>query len=279
MYARSGIEQAPLQTYVSAALFVPPKSLVRQPFWETGFVGCVSRSPQMPEQWNALLLTLEGHSDLVRAIQFSPDGSKLASASYDGEVIVWDPITGVKQCMLEGHSDWVSAVHFSPDGRKLASASHDGKVIVWDPDTGVKQRTLEGHSHWVNAVHFSADGSKLASASNDGKVSLWDLTTNTLMEVIDVGSYISDLAFSADGLFLKTNVGSFKLEVGVGGSHSERACSIHLQYQKEWILRHGHKMIWLPPELRPFGSATAIYGEIMALGHLSGIVTFWEISC
>ena len=175
-------------------------------------------------------------------------------------------------------SFWVTAVQFLRDGSKLASVSDDGKVIVWDPTTGVKQHTLEGHSHWVTAVQFSRDGRKLASASRDGKVIVWDLTTNTLMEVIDVGGYVPDLAFSADGFYLKTTAGSFKLKVGVGGSHSEYACSMHLQYHKEWILRHGHKMIWLPSGLRPDGLATAVRGEIMAFGHSSGAVTFWEIS-
>jgi WD40 repeat protein len=222
--------------------------------------------------------TLEGHFGGVSAVQFSPDGSKLASASDDETIIVWDPTTGVKQRTLEGHSDWVTTMQFSRDGSKLASASHDKTVIVWDPTTGVKQRTLKGHSRGVTAVQFSRDGSKLASASDDGTVIVWDLTTNTLMEEIDVKGFVSDLAFSADGLYLKTNFGSFKLKVGVGGSQSEDACALHLRYQKEWILRHEHKMIWLPPELRPGGHATAIRGEIMAFGHSSGTVTFWEIS-
>jgi hypothetical protein len=107
---------------------------------------------------------------------------------------------------------------------------------------------------------------------------VWDLSTNSLIEVIIVEGYVSDLAFSADGVYLKTNVGSFKLKVAVGGSHSEDACSSHVQTEKEWILWHGHKMIWLPSELRPNGPATAIRGETMALGHSSGAVTFWEIS-
>jgi WD40 repeat protein len=170
MYARPGIEQAPLQTYVSATLFAPSKSTARQLSWETKFVDCVNRSPQMPEQWGALLLTLEGHSGRIRAVQFSPNGSKLASASDDKTVIVWGPTTGVKQRTLEGHSRGVAAVQFSPDGSKLASASDDGKVIVWDPATGVKQRTLEGHSRGVAAVQFSPDGSKLASASKNKTV-------------------------------------------------------------------------------------------------------------
>jgi hypothetical protein len=107
---------------------------------------------------------------------------------------------------------------------------------------------------------------------------MWDLSTNSLVEVIDVEGYVSDLAFSSDGFYLKTNVGSFKLKIAVRGPHGDDVRSTHLQFQKEWILRHGYKTIWLPSELRPVRFGTAIRGEIMAFGHSSGTVTFWEIS-
>ena len=186
-------------------------------------------------------------------------------------------------------------MQFSPDGSKLASASFDRKAIVWDLTTRAGHLTLEGHSRWVRAVQFSPDGSKLASESYDGKVIVWNLSTNSPIDVIDTECGVSDLAFSADGFYLKTNIGSFKLKVAVGGSRNEDACSVHLRVQKEWILQHRHKIIWLPSELRPDGPATeirmvsghssdpggpatAIRGDIMAFGHSSGIVTFWEIS-
>jgi WD40 repeat protein len=95
MYARSGIEQAPLQTYVAAAIFAPLRSIVRQLFGGITLVDCVKQSPQMQEHWSAMLLALEGHSDWVTAVQFSGNGSMLASASWDMTVIVWDPSIGV----------------------------------------------------------------------------------------------------------------------------------------------------------------------------------------
>jgi WD40 repeat protein len=63
---------------------------------KTTLVSYVKRSPPTSEHWSALLLTLEGHSDVVNAVQSSLDGSKLASASDDKKVIVWDASTGAQ---------------------------------------------------------------------------------------------------------------------------------------------------------------------------------------
>jgi WD40 repeat protein len=224
------------------------------------------------------LLTLEGHSDVVNTVQFSPDGSKLASASDDKNVMVWDASTGARLHTLEGHSREVTAVQFSADGSKLASASWDKKVMVWDMSTGAQLHTLEGHSDGVTAVQFSADGSKLASASCDKKVMVWGLHKTLPIEMINVGDYVSDLAFSADGLYLKTNIGSFKLKCSVGISHDENACFLYLQVRADWILRRGHKTIWLPLELRPYLRAASVHGAFMVFGHSSGTVSFWEIT-
>jgi len=234
MYARSGIEQAPSQVYVSAALFAPSKTILREIGGKTTFVSYVKRSPPRPDHWSALLLTLEGHSGPVDAVQFSPDGSKLASASWDNN------------------------------------------VKVWDASTGAHLHTLEGHSGTVNAVQFSPDGSKLASASQGNKVMVWDLNTNSPIQTIDVKEYVTNLAFSPDGLNLNTNLGSFKLEFGVGESHDENASTFHLQVADDWILRHGHWTIWLPPELRGDAHAMSVVG-VMVLGCSSGSISFWEV--
>jgi tetratricopeptide (TPR) repeat protein len=65
-------------------------------------------------------------------VAFSPDGARLASASQDQTVKVWDAATGQELCTLKGHTESVHGVAFSPDGARLASASRDGTVAVYD---------------------------------------------------------------------------------------------------------------------------------------------------
>ncbi len=85
--------------------------------------------------WNRLahsdLLTLKGHTEWVQGVSFSPDGTRIASASV-AEVKVWDVATGQETLTLEGHTFSVNSVVFSPDGALLASASDNGTVKVWD---------------------------------------------------------------------------------------------------------------------------------------------------
>jgi WD40 repeat protein len=79
-------------------------------------------------------------------VAFSPDGKRLASASMDRTVKVWDAAAGQEVLTLKGHTDQVQSVAFSPDGKRLASASMDRTVKVWDADMGQETPTLKGHN-------------------------------------------------------------------------------------------------------------------------------------
>ncbi|MDM3846362.1 MAG: hypothetical protein PT116_15270 [Aphanizomenon gracile PMC638.10] len=145
----------------------------------------------------SLQKTLNGHSDLVRSVAYSPDGQTLASGSGDKTIKLWDVKTGNLLQTLTGHSDLVLSVAYSPDGQTLASEGDD--IKLWNVKTGKLLQTLEGHSSSVWSVAYSPDGQTLASGSKDNTIKLWNVKTGNLLQTLKGHSHwVNSVAYSPD---------------------------------------------------------------------------------
>lgn len=126
---------------------------------------------------------MRGHREMVHGLALSRDGSRLASASFDGTVRLWDTRSGQEALPpLTGHNGRALYAAFSPDGHILATGGTDNLLLLWDTRTG---RRLDYrpfiHNNWVRCAAFSPDGTRLAVGDSDGKIYLWDLTCHTAL--------------------------------------------------------------------------------------------------
>ena len=119
-----------------------------------------------------LVCTYAWHNNKIRAVAWSPDGTRIASASKDGRIHIWDPFTGKRLFIYREHFYCVNTLAWSPDSQWIASAGEGKTVDVWNADTGSTRFTYNGHaSFWragsVTSVSWSPDGSYIASGGHD----------------------------------------------------------------------------------------------------------------
>jgi WD40 repeat protein len=175
------------------------------------------------------LRALDGHTNGVRGLAFAPDGKRLASASHDGTIRQWDPVSGGQLLKLDlpvgppihpagprgstADQGGVLSVAFSPDSKILATGGHDSMIRLLDAATGAEYCALPGHERDVETVAFSPDGRNLVSGGHDHTVRLWDLSTRkTVAPWLAHGSEVYGTTFSPDG----------KLAVSLGSDRTIR---------------------------------------------------------
>jgi WD40 repeat protein/tetratricopeptide (TPR) repeat protein/tRNA A-37 threonylcarbamoyl transferase component Bud32 len=159
---------------------------------------------------------LEGHAADVTAVEFSPDGTLLASAADDFSIRLWDVGRRQPRGVLLGHRRKVTRLVFAPDGKSLASLDDDAnQVKVWSVGQAPGQMLLPGHKGGTLAVAFSPDEKLLATGGVDGRLRLWNPQTGALLAELEGQRLpVRALVFSPDGKLMATCNG----EMSFGGS-------------------------------------------------------------
>ncbi len=139
---------------------------------------------------------LEGHTDSIWDVSFSPDSQIIASASKDNTVKLWQP-DGSLLATLVGHQDSVTSIAFHPNSQTLASSSRDGTVRLWQSD-GQPLNQFSAHNGYVYRVKFSSDGQYLVSSGGDGTVKIWTIAGQLVQTLRSNGSRVLYADFSPD---------------------------------------------------------------------------------
>jgi WD40 repeat protein len=146
--------------------------------------------------------TIHAHNDWVRCLSFTPDGTKLASGSFDKTIKLWQLDTGRAIHTFTDALKGVFALAISADGKLLASGSWDELIKLWDLTTGTLVRDLAQHRASVRSLAMSTDGTTLVSGSFDQTIAIWNLADGKVAKILTDREPIAAIALSTDGKLL-----------------------------------------------------------------------------
>ena len=248
----------------------------------------------------ATLITAD--TSQVFHLAFSPDGSNLASGNADGNIILYNRITGTQKTLIGRYTEYITSLAFSPDGKILASCNRQGTIQIWDAITGEVKYTLMHDAG--GKLSFTIDCNTIVVVSKkEGKISLWNSITGEQKKTFAMHPDCTAVgtAFSPNGKTVA--VGSVNGTVYIYdlntdelkmllSEHKDHVC--HLAFSSDgkmlatasfedkticlWDVHTGtHRKILTDentPDVR--GLAFSPDGKTLASGRGDGTIRFWD---
>jgi WD40 repeat protein len=123
----------------------------------------------------------------LRAIGFSPDGSRTFIGGYDGRLSFWDTEAEAPAPTLQiaAHAGWIRCLAVRAGGETVATGGNDLEIRLWSTQTGKLLRSFTGHEKHVYSLLFHPDGKLLLSGDLKGVVKVWDVDSGQEIKTFD----------------------------------------------------------------------------------------------
>jgi WD40 repeat protein len=151
---------------------------------------------QVWEAFNGNVLYVHKDQNRIFAAPWSPDGSRIASGSFDATVQVLDALSGNSLLSYHAHCDPVYAVAWSSDNSRLVSAGQDTSVHVWSPVTGETRLIYSGHKRPVKSLSLSPDGCYIVSGGDDASMQVWSTRTGEQISMHMHSTWVRSVSWS-----------------------------------------------------------------------------------
>jgi WD40 repeat protein len=155
-----------------------------------------------------MIRSLKGHSYTIYDLAFSPDGERLASASHDATLRIWEVKSGQTLQILKGHTAPVHGVAWSPDGTRVVSGSLDKTARIWTVATGTATAVMREAQDEISGVDWSPDGKTIATGCFDKAIRLYEPSGKFRFVWSKLPNQIMSLKFSPDSQRLMYTCGS-----------------------------------------------------------------------
>lgn len=185
--------------------------------------------------------TLQGHTNWVLCVSYSPCGTMIATGSMDNTIRLWEADSGksIGKPLL-GHGKWITSLSWEPlhltkedQTPRLASGSKDGTVRIWDTTSRTCQLTMSGHTNSVTCVKWS--GSNIVySGSHDKTIKAWDISASgkCIQTLKSHGHWINHLSLSTDYVLRKGGFDHTSSKNSIKESAKELRAKALKEYEK-----------------------------------------------
>ena len=149
--------------------------------------------------------TSSKHTSTITDLVLTPDNTKLISSSDNGEIKIWNPISGNLINDINNSGYGVYSIIVSNDNKLLITGDYDYNIRVWDMNTYEMVGMLQDHTTNIYGIAISNDNKRIISGSYDETIKIWDVDRQTCMHTITNVGKITFIILSRDDRIISSN--------------------------------------------------------------------------